>query len=54
MNAPTLIVGLGGIGSKIALRVADMVTEEQRQKLKSDLSSGVIQASREWSEIFNV
>ena len=28
--------------------------EEQRQKLKSDLSSGVIQASREWSEIFKV
>lgn len=33
MNAPTLIVGLGGIGSKIALRVADMVTEEQRQRI---------------------
>jgi len=28
--------------------------EEQRQKLKSDLSSEVIQASGEWSEIFKV
>lgn len=33
MNAPTLIVGLGGTGSKVALKVAGMVTEEQRQKI---------------------
>lgn len=33
MNAPTLIVGLGGTGSKIALKVANKVSEDQRQKL---------------------
>lgn len=33
MNAPTLIVGLGGTGSKIALKVADMVSEEERQRI---------------------
>jgi len=33
MNAPTLIVGLGGTGSKIALKVANMVTDEQRQRI---------------------
>ncbi len=33
MNAPTLIVGLGGKGSDVALRVSKMVTEEQRQRI---------------------
>ncbi|MCR4792865.1 MAG: tubulin-like doman-containing protein [Lachnospiraceae bacterium] len=33
MNAPTLIVGLGGKGSEVALRVSKMVTEEQRQRI---------------------
>lgn len=33
MNAPTLIVGLGGIGSEVALRVSKMLTKEQRQKI---------------------
>ena len=33
MNAPTLIVGLGGKGSDVALRVSRMVTEEQRQQI---------------------
>lgn len=33
MNAPTLIVGLGGKGSQIALRVSKMVTEEQRKNI---------------------
>lgn len=30
MNAPTLIVGLGGTGSKVVLRVSKMLTAEQR------------------------
>ena len=30
MIAPTLLVGLGGTGSKIVSRVSKMVTEEQR------------------------
>ncbi len=33
MNAPTLLVGLGGTGSKIVCRVSKMVTEEQRQRI---------------------
>lgn len=33
MNAPTLIIGLGGRGSEVALRVSQMVTEEQRKKI---------------------
>lgn len=33
MNAPTLIVGLGGTGSKIVLRVSEKVTEEQRKSI---------------------
>ncbi len=33
MIAPTLLVGLGGTGSKIVLRVSKMVTEEQRQRI---------------------
>lgn len=33
MNAPTLIVGLGGKGSEIALRVSKMLTPEQHQKI---------------------
>ena len=33
MAAPTLLVGLGGTGSKIVLRVSKMVTEEQRQHI---------------------
>lgn len=33
MIAPTLLVGLGGTGSKIICRVADKVTKEQRQHL---------------------
>lgn len=33
MNAPTLIVGLGGKGSEIALRVSNMLTPEQRKKI---------------------
>ncbi len=33
MNAPTLIVGLGGTGSSIVLRVSQKVTEEQRQQI---------------------
>ena len=33
MNAPTLIVGLGGKGSDVALRVSRMVSDEQRQRI---------------------
>lgn len=33
MSAPTLIVGLGGTGSKIVLRVAEKVSEEQRKSI---------------------
>ena len=33
MNAPTLIVGLGGTGSDIALRVSKMVSPEQLQRI---------------------
>lgn len=33
MNAPTLIVGLGGTGSKIVLKVADMATAEEKSKI---------------------
>lgn len=33
MIAPTLLVGLGGTGSKIVCRVAKMVSEEQRERL---------------------
>ena len=35
MIAPTLLVGLGGTGSKIVCRVSQMVTEEQRNRWKS-------------------
>lgn len=33
MNAPTLIIGLGGKGSDVALRVSQMVSEEERQRI---------------------
>ena len=33
MNAPTLLVGLGGTGSKIIDRVSKMVSEEQRKNI---------------------
>ncbi|MBQ8791499.1 MAG: hypothetical protein IJZ51_09325 [Ruminiclostridium sp.] len=33
MNAPTLLVGLGGSGGKIIKRVAAMVTEEQKKNI---------------------
>ena len=33
MIAPTLLVGLGGTGSKIVCRVSKMVTEEQRKHI---------------------
>ena len=33
MIAPTLLVGLGGTGSKIVCRVSKMVTEEQRRRI---------------------
>lgn len=33
MSAPTLIVGLGGTGSKIVLKVAERVSEEQRKSI---------------------
>ncbi len=33
MNAPTLIVGLGGTGSKIVNKVSLMVSEEERQRI---------------------
>lgn len=33
MIAPTLLVGLGGTGSKIVCRVSKMITEEQRQRI---------------------
>ena len=33
MNAPTLIVGLGGTGCKIAERVSEMVTPDQRDSI---------------------
>lgn len=33
MNAPTLIVGLGGKGSDVVLRVSKMINEEQRQRI---------------------
>lgn len=34
MNAPTLIIGLGGKGSDIVLRVAEKVTREQRERIR--------------------
>ncbi len=33
MTAPTLLVGLGGTGSKIVCRVSGLVTEEQRKRI---------------------
>lgn len=33
MIAPTLLVGLGGTGSKIVCRVSKLVNEEQREHL---------------------
>ena len=33
MIAPTLLVGLGGTGSKIVCKVSKLVTEEQRKNL---------------------
>ena len=33
MNAPTLIVGLGGAGTKIVSRVTKLVSEEQRKNI---------------------
>ena len=33
MIAPTLLVGLGGTGSKIVCRASKMVTEEQRRHI---------------------
>ncbi len=33
MIAPTLLIGLGGTGSKIVCRVSKMVTEEQRRRI---------------------
>lgn len=33
MTAPTLLIGLGGAGSKIVRRVANMVTPQQRKRL---------------------
>ena len=33
MIAPTLLIGLGGTGSKIVCRVSKMVTEEQRRHI---------------------
>ena len=33
MTAPTLLIGLGGTGSKIICKVANLVTEEQRQHI---------------------
>ena len=33
MIAPTLLVGLGGTGSKIVCKVSRLVTEEQREHL---------------------
>lgn len=31
MNAPTLLIGLGGVGSKIVERVSGLITPEQRE-----------------------
>ena len=33
MNAPTLLIGLGGTGCKIIERVSKMVTGEQRNNI---------------------
>ena len=33
MNAPTLIVGLGGTGSKVALKVSKMLTPDQKERI---------------------
>ena len=33
MIAPTLLVGLGGTGSKIVKRVAELVTPEQSEQI---------------------
>ena len=33
MNAPTLLIGLGGTGCKIIERVSRMVTDEQRANI---------------------
>lgn len=34
MNAPTLLVGLGGTGSKVICNVAELVSEEQRKRIE--------------------
>lgn len=33
MNAPTLLIGLGGVGSKIVERVSGLITPEQRERV---------------------
>lgn len=33
MNAPTLLIGLGGAGSKIVERVSGLITPEQRESI---------------------
>lgn len=33
MNAPTLLIGLGGVGSKIVERVSGLITPEQRESI---------------------
>lgn len=33
MNSPTLLVGLGGTGSKIVAKVSEMISEEQRRNI---------------------
>lgn len=50
MIAPTLLIGLGGTGSKIVTRVANMVSEEQRQRISVAVFDTDINELREIQE----
>ena len=50
MIAPTLLVGLGGTGSKIVCRVSQMVTEEQRKIILSGSSQADFRCDKNTSQ----
>lgn len=50
MIAPTLLVGLGGTGSKIVTKVANMVSKEQRQRISVAVFDTDINELREIQE----
>lgn len=50
MIAPTLLIGLGGTGSKIVMRVSKMVTEEQRKRIAFAIFDTDINELREIKE----